>query len=57
MQDEPGHQELCDREQAFMLEAIATDQDLSRHWADAIKSLQVCLAADESIRSGREVSL
>ncbi len=57
MQDEPGHQELCDREQAFMLEAIATDQDLSRHWADAIKSLQVCLAADESIRSGREISL
>ncbi|MFK8076676.1 MAG: Gfo/Idh/MocA family protein [Granulosicoccus sp.] len=57
MQDEPGHQELCNREQAFMLEAIATDQDLSRHWADAIKSLQVCLAADESIRSGREISL
>lgn len=57
MQDEPGHQELCDREQAFMLKAIASDQDLSRHWADAIKSLQVCLAADESIRSGREISL
>ena len=57
MDDEPGHQELCDREQAFVLDAIKTNTDLSRHWADAITSLQICLAADESIRSGKEVSL
>lgn len=57
MDDEPGHQELCDREQAFVLEAILSDIDLSRHWIDAITSLQICLAAHESIRTGKEVSL
>jgi len=57
MADEPGHQELCDREQAFMLKAINEDLDLSRHMQDAVNSLEVCLAADESIRHGTEISL
>lgn len=55
--DEPGHQALCDAEQAFLLRAIATDMDLSRHMADAVRSLAICLAADESIRTGRPVTL
>lgn len=50
MQGEPGHQELCDREQAFLLRAIREDIDLDRHMADAVRSLAVCLAADESVR-------
>ena len=54
---EPGHQELCDAEQAFVLRAIAEDIDLSRHMSDAVRSLDVCLAADESIRTGRIVDL
>ncbi|MHA7773493.1 Gfo/Idh/MocA family protein [Roseibium sp. M-1] len=55
--DEPGHQELCDAEQAYMLRAITENIDLSRHMQDAVKSLAICLAADESIRSGLSVLL
>ncbi|SDK06946.1 Gfo/Idh/MocA family protein [Aliiruegeria lutimaris] len=54
---EPGHQELCDAEQAFMLRAITQDIDLTRHAQDAVQSLRICLAADESIRSGRAIDL
>ena len=57
MSGEPGHQDLCDREQAFLLKAIREDIDLTRHMDDAVKSLRVCLAADESVRSGRAVTL
>lgn len=57
MPDEPGHQELCDTEQAFMINAIAQDTDLRRHMNDAVQSLRICLAADESIRSGRPIDL
>ena len=55
--DEPGHQALCDAEQAYMLHAIAEDIDLTRHMTDAVQSLRICLAADESIRSGEPVEL
>lgn len=52
---EPGHQALCDAEQAFLLRAIAEDIDLGRHMTDAVQSLAICLAADESIRTGRVI--
>jgi predicted dehydrogenase len=54
---EPGHDELCQAEQAYLLRAIAEDIDLSRHMEDAVRSLAVCLAADRSIRSGKAVDL
>lgn len=54
---EPGHQELCDAEQEYVLRAIREDIDLARHMQDALQSLRVCLAADESIRTGRAVDL
>lgn len=57
MADEPGHQALCDREAAFVAHAIAQDLDLTRHLADAVASLEVCLAADESVRTGQPVRL
>ena len=57
MQDEPDHQGLCDREQAFVLKAIREDIDLDRHMNDAVQSLRICMAADESIRTGREIEL
>jgi predicted dehydrogenase len=57
MADEPGHQQLCDREAAFVAAAVANDTDLSRHLRDAVSSLAVCLAADESVRSGLPVKL
>ncbi|MHA6265814.1 Gfo/Idh/MocA family oxidoreductase [uncultured Aliiroseovarius sp.] len=55
--DEPGHQALCDAEQDFMLRAITQNLDLTRHMQDAVQSLSICLAADESIRTGQPVSL
>lgn len=54
---EPGHQELCDAEQRFMADAISSDNDLTRHMQDAVSSLRICLAADESIRTGQSVTL
>ncbi|MDH6231195.1 putative dehydrogenase [Mesorhizobium soli] len=57
MTGEPGHQELCELEQAFLLKAIREDIDLNRHMSDAVKSLAVCLAADESVRTGKAVRL
>ena len=57
MADEPGHQALCDREQAFVARAISENIDLTRHLQDAVRSLAVCLAADESVRSGVPVKL
>ncbi|ANK86551.1 MULTISPECIES: Gfo/Idh/MocA family protein [unclassified Rhizobium] len=57
MTGEPGHQALCDLEQAFMLRAIREDLNLDRHMADAVASLRICLAADESVRTGQPVRL
>jgi predicted dehydrogenase len=57
MADEPGHQELCEREQAFVARAITENLDLTRHMDDAVQSLAICLAADESVRSGKPVTL
>ncbi|TCD15114.1 Gfo/Idh/MocA family protein [Oricola cellulosilytica] len=57
MKDEPGHYELCAREQAYVLKAIREDLDLDRHMRDAVQSLRICLAADESVRSGAAVTL
>lgn len=57
MPNEPGHQELCDAEQTFMINAISEDLDLTRHMNDAVQSLRICLAADESIRTGSPVDL
>jgi predicted dehydrogenase len=55
--DEPGHDDLCEREQRYLLKAIDEDLDLSAHMADAVKSLKIVLAADESVRAGRVVTL
>jgi predicted dehydrogenase len=55
--DEPSHDDLCEREQRFLLEAIDEDLDLGTHMNDAVKSLRIVLAADESVRTGRVVEL
>jgi predicted dehydrogenase len=55
--DEPGHQELCEREQRLFLRAIRGEVDLADHWADALNSLRIVFAADESIRTGEVVRL
>jgi predicted dehydrogenase len=56
-EDEPDHQGLCDREQAFLLRAIREDLDLTDHLNDAVNSLRIVLAADESVRTGAVVHL
>lgn len=55
--DEPDHQELCNREQRFFLKAIQEDIDLTDQMSDAVNSLRIVLAADESIRTRRVVNL
>jgi predicted dehydrogenase len=57
MQDEPDHQELCDREQLYFLKAIRENMDLTDHVADAVNSLRIAFACDESVRTGQVVSL
>jgi predicted dehydrogenase len=55
--DEPGHQALCDAEQAWIRHAIRNDTNLTRHMTNAVQSLRICLAADQSIRTGRTIDL
>ena len=55
--DEPDHQELCNREQRYFEQAIRENLDLTEHLQDAINSLRIVLAADESVRAGRVVKL
>jgi predicted dehydrogenase len=57
LKDEPDHQELCNREQAYFLRAIQDDVDLSAHAEDALNSLRIAFACDESVRSGGIVKL
>lgn len=57
MQGEPGHDALCAREQDYVYRAITENIDLSRHMHDAVESLRICLAADESVRTGKAVTL
>jgi len=54
---DPGHQGLCDLEQEYFLKAIKEDLDLSQHLDDAINSLRIVLAADESFKTGKTVAL
>ena len=57
MSDEPDHDALCEREQRYLLKSIDEDPDLAEHMHDAVKSLGIVLAADQSIRSGQVVTL
>ncbi len=57
IENEPSHDELCQLEQEFLLRAIEDNLDLSQHLDDAINSLKIVLAADESFRTGKTVYL
>ncbi len=54
---EPDHQGLCDLEQQLFLDAILDKRDLSAHHEEALNSLRIVFAADESIRTGEAVRL
>jgi predicted dehydrogenase len=57
MADEPDHQALCEREQAWFLRTIRDDIDLGPSMADAVTSLRIVLAAQRSIDEGRAIDL
>ena len=57
LKDEPDHQELCNREQRFFLKAIHENVDLTDHVQDAVNSLRIAFACDESVRTGKAVML
>ena len=57
LDDEPDHDGLCHREQEFFLNAIRNDTDLSDHMDDAIASMRIVVAADESFRTGKTIDL
>jgi predicted dehydrogenase len=57
LEDEPDHQELCNREQRYFLKAITEDLDLSAHGEDAVNSLRIAFACDESVKTGNVVIL
>jgi len=55
--DEPDHDGLCLLEQQYLLKAIQEDLDLTAHTRDAVNSLRIVLAADESFKTGQTISL
>lgn len=55
--DEPDHQELCNREQRYFVTAIRENIDLTDHMEDAVNSLRIAFACDESVRTGNVVKL
>lgn len=57
LEDEPDHQELCNREQRYFLKAVHDDIDLTSHVEDAVNSLRIAFASDESVRTGKVVML
>lgn len=57
LSDEPDHQELCNREQRYFLKAIQEDIDLTDHVQDAVNSLKIAFACDDSVRTGQVVYL
>ena len=57
LEDEPDHDALCHREQEYFLSAIRDDIDLTDHMEDALASMRIVQAADESFRTGRTIDL
>lgn len=57
LSDEPDHDELCKREQIYFFRSISEDIDLSNHLSDALNSLKIAFACDESVRTGNTVHL
>ncbi len=57
LKDEPGHQELCNREQHYFLKAIEDSVNLDDHLQDALNSLKIAFACDESVKTGETVKL
>ena len=57
LDDEPNHDELCLREQQYFLKSIREDLDLTAHLRDAVNSMRIVAAAEESFQSKTMVAL
>lgn len=57
LKDEPDHQELCNREQRYFLKSIQENIDLTDHMLDAVNSLRIAFACDQSVKTGQVVLL
>ena len=57
LEDEPGHDELCLREQELFLKAIRGEADMNSHVEDALNSLRIVLAAQEAADQGKNIEL
>ena len=57
IKNEPTHFLLCKKEQEYFYDAIAKNLDLTAHWSDAINSLKIVLAADQSFRKNKTIKL
>jgi predicted dehydrogenase len=57
LRDEPDHQELCNREQRYFLRTILEDIELSESTDDAVNSLKIAFACDESVKTGKMIDL
>ncbi len=55
--NEPDHDGLCLLEQKYLLKAIQEDLDLTEHMRDAVNSLRIVLAADQSFKTGKTIEL
>ncbi len=55
--DEPGHDELCLLEQTYFLKAIKEDLDVSQHLTDVVNTLKIVLAADQSVKTEKVISI
>ena len=53
--NEPNHDELCKLEQEFLLQAIIKDLDLTNQLEAVINSMKIVLAADKSVKLGKQV--
>ena len=53
--ENPTHEELCRKEQIFLLNAIRNDTDMTEHMNHALNSLKIVLAADKSIKTGKTI--
>jgi len=56
-QNEPDHNELCELEQKYLLKTIREDLDISKDMEDVINSMKIVLAADKSIKTGKQVKI
>ena len=56
-EDEPDHNTLCEHEQRYLLKIIEEDIDISQEMKDVINSMKIVLAADKSIKTGKQVEV